>query len=80
MGASFYWKPSKCGKSLPVNASNSFRSTLEEAFGSPPWKFSHESKPILIGIRAADKNEREAIDEIMEAIDTHDSIEVEVSY
>lgn len=80
MSATITWRPVKPGKTLPVNAPSSFKEIMIEAFGEPPWNLNNSHALILHGIRAANKNEHETIDEITEAIAKHGEIIVEVSY
>lgn len=80
MGATLRWKPLKPGKSLPVNAPSSFRDILGEAFGPDPWTLSSKDDQVLRGIYVACKDERKALDEIIEAIEKHGEIVIEVSF
>lgn len=80
MSATISWRALKPGKSLPVDAPSSFIQVFTEAFGEAPWTLNEEDIKTLKGIRAADRNTREGIDEIIEAIDRHGAIEVSVSY
>ena len=81
MSASICWRPGQYGKSLGVWAPSRFISMLEEAFGQLPVKLDASDKPLLNGMRIAlEERERNAIEELIEAIDKHTEIEVMAHY
>lgn len=78
MGASILWRPLEHGTSLPVNAPSSFMDALDDASGSRGWPLTlhREDIPALRGLRAGLKHEAAAIDKLIEALDTHGSVEL----
>lgn len=80
MGVSILWKPVKDeGVSLSVGGRSSFIEVLRRAFGNEPWVFNAGSVSTLNGIKAAIR-EDEAMDELLDAIEKHGSVEVWTQY
>ena len=77
MSANLYWSPVRKGKDIPVNAPSSFIEAMEAAMGSgQPWTIMESDMPVLRGLSAGLKHERDAINAILEAVEKHGQIKV----
>ena len=77
MGASIYWTPTGGGKSLAVGFRSDFLEAMGEAFGDgTSWVIGEAELPILRGMRAANKNIRDGLDEVIAAIEEHGEIRI----
>ena len=80
MGVSILWKPVRNdGRTLPVGGRSSFVEALREVWGTEPWVFTATEIQSLRAIGAGTK-EREAITDLIDAIEKHGSVEVFLSY
>lgn len=83
MSANIMWRPIEWGKDLGVGAPSSFLGSMEEALGTrQPWVLNQDHYNILKGLKAGltSSDQKEAIEEILEAICRHDVIEVYAQY
>lgn len=77
MGASIYWRPVKPGKSLSVGGRSAFVEALKL---HQPIRMTAADIPFLRGLAAGNADFANAVDEIIEAIEKHDEIEVYAEY
>jgi hypothetical protein len=83
MSANIKWSPIEDGVSLDVSAPSSFLRILSEAFGhESPWMLEGKHLDILNGIKAGvgDKDMKQAINDICDAILKHNVIRVYAEY
>ena len=78
MGASIYWAPTGGGKSLAVGFRSNFLEAMREAFGGDgsSWTIGEAELPVLRGMRAAAKDIRDGLDEVIAAIEEHGEIRI----
>ena len=77
MSANTYWAPQAKGTSLPCLSS--FLDVLADATdrdATSELLLSHGDVPILRAIAAADKSTRDTVNQLMDAIERHDTITV----
>ena len=80
MGASILWKPVRPeGKSLGFGGRSSAIEAFRRAFGEEPWVFTGADVAKLEGINAA-LREDEAMNKLIDAINTHGTVEVWPQY
>ena len=75
MSANIYWQPAK-GKSVDVATPSSFMASMQRAFGDPPWNLTHTQWPMLEGMSAVAGGPDNPYDQLLAAIDRHDTIRV----
>jgi hypothetical protein len=82
MSANLYWTPAKRKMfELNISAPSSFMEQMERAFGNRNPSLDSSAIPVLKGMRAANHEQlHEAFDELIEAIDKHDIIEIKATY
>jgi hypothetical protein len=82
MSANLYWRPAaKRGTCLSVAAPSSFMEVLGRISPGPPWTLDSSDLDRLRGAAAAsNKGVREGFEELIEAIEKHKSVKVEVEY
>lgn len=82
MSASVYYRHVKPGKNLPLMAPSHFIESMTKAIGcGPPWIVTAESIPILRGMAAVFRTDRENPYEILiEEIERYGSVQLEVEY
>jgi hypothetical protein len=83
MSANIKWSPIGDGISLDVSAPSYFLRILSEAFGyGGPWMLEEKHLDILNGIKAGvgDKDMKQAINDICDAILKHNVIRVYAEY
>jgi len=83
VSANIYWTPVNHKHiNIPTWSPSSYKATLERAFGSFPLILGNNSIPIIAGIAAAqeDKRQGDCFMELVEAIERHGEIMLEVEY
>lgn len=81
VSATITWRPcTNRGIVLPVYAKSAFTEVFSRAFGDPPWTLSHGHVLTLNGILAAMHDESEALQTIIDGIETHNSVCIEVAW
>lgn len=79
MGATIYYRRvAKNNKSLHVRAPSSFMEAVQDAFGHGGWPMplGREALPVIKGMIAADKGQREAYQDLYDKIEENDEIEI----
>ena len=81
MSATVVYQPIK-GKALDVGAPSSFVGALERAFGQRPWTLTDRDYYTLQGLAAGldSIDQREAVEELAEAVRQHGEIRVWAEY